>query len=371
MKRIIALALALMLLLTLASCGKKDEAVETAPVITEAPEAPTEKVETPTEPAPTEPEWEPGIARAGYGELEYETYLRGVEVSVIGEWKDYFVIAGEEVDLLVEKQFVRTESEEAFEERAGYAKWNTEVYDNVYREGESIEKLTSNKKVTVVDGKGDWLFIQWDEDKSGYVDADMINKWPTKKKVVEGGSGAASGSYNDNGFIADQLAYVGPEMDALEEKALVLGDGARGALTVTVRDDEVKVTAVGEEVCDVYLDGFYAKLPRWLLTMEGDEEYEAWTGYARWNAIIFEEYQMRNELKILKTNDKVKVIDELEEAECYVVEFEAEEDGETVTKIGYMQLDKVMKYRYSAPKSQGGGGGTGAVSGGAYTPPTI
>lgn len=374
MKRIFALTLALMLLLTLASCGKKEEVVETTPVITEAPEAPTEKVENPTEPAPTEPEWEPGIARAGYGELEYETYLRGVEVSVIGEWKDYFVIAGEEVDLLIEKQFVRTESEEAFEERAGYAKWNTEVYDNVYREGESIEKLTSNKKVTVVDGKGDWLFIQWDEDKSGYVDAEQINKYPTKSKsaYTGGGASAAPGNANDNSFhIGALLSYYGPEMTELEEKGLVLGDGSRGILNVTIRDDEVKVTAIGEEVCDVYLDGFYAKLPRWLLTMEGDEAYESWTGYARWNSIIYEEYQMRNELKILKTNDKVKVIDELEEAECYVVEFEAEEDGETVTKIGYMQLDKVMKYRYSAPKSQGGGGGTGGVSGEGFTPPMI
>ena len=74
---------------------------------------------------------------------------------------------------------------------------------------------------------------------------------------------------------------------------------------------------------------------------------------------------MRNELKILKTNDKVKVIDELEEAECYVVEYEAEEDGETVTKVGYMQLDKVMKYRYSAPKSSGGGSSGGGAAWGA------
>lgn len=372
MKRFVSLILAMLLLLTLASCGKK-EAEETTPV-TEAPVAPTEEA-TPTEPAPTEPEWEPGIARAGYGEAAYETYLRGVEVSVIGEWKDYFVIAGEEVDLLIEKQFVRTESEEAFEERTGYAKWNTEVYDNVYREGESIEKLTSNKKVTVVDGKGDWLLIKWDEDKSGYVDAAQINKYPTKSKSSSGGGGggsSAGNTTNGNEFDGSLLSYYGPEMTELEEKGQVLGDEARGILCVTVRDDEVKVTSVGEEECEIYLDGNYAKVPRWLLHMEGDEEYEAWTGYARWNSIIYEEYQMRNELKILKTNDTVKVIDELVEAECYVVEYEEEENGEKVTKVGYMQLDKVMKYRYTAPKSAGGGSGSGGgVSGEGYTPPKI
>lgn len=364
MKRIFALTLALMLLLTLASCGKKEEVIETTPVITEAPEAPTEAVETPTEPAPQEPEWEPGIARAAYGEVAYETYLRGVEASVIGEWKDYFVIAGEEVDLLIEKQFVRTESEEAFEERTGYAKWNTEVYDNVYREGESIEKLTSNKKVTVVDGKGDWLLIEWDENKSGYVDAEQINKYPTRAKSSTGGGGAAAGNTtNGNEFDGSLLSYFGPEMDELEEKGVILGDGAKGILCVTVRGDEVKVTAVSDEECEIYLDGFYAKLPRWLLTMEGDEEYEEWTGYARWNAVVYEEYQMRNEIKILKTNDKVKVIDELEEAECYVVEL----DGE----VGYMKLDQVMKYRYSGSKGSTGGSGGGGVSGEGYTPPKV
>lgn len=379
MKRIIALTLALMLLLTLASCGKKEEVVETtAPVVTEpAVETPTEPA--PTEPAPTEPEWEAGIARAGYGEGAYETYLRGVEVVVLGEWKDYFIIEGEEVDLLIEKQFVRTESEEAFEERVGYAKWNTEVYDNVYREGESIAKLNSNKKVNIIDGKGDWLLISWgeEEDETGYVDAVQINKYPTKSKsaVYSGGGSGASTSNAGNGAIdLDKVAYYGPEMDDLDEEGLVLGDGARGNLCITLRDDEVKVTSIiveeAEEAdeeekeekvekVEIYLEGFYATMPRWLVTMEGDEEYEAWDGYARWNTIVYEEYQKRNEIVTLKTNDKVKVIDELVEAECYVIEFEMEEDGEKVTKVGYANIDKISKYRYSAPKSTGGGGSAG------------
>lgn len=384
MKRIIALTLALMLLLTLASCGKKEEVVETTPVATEAPETPTEPA--PTEPAPTEPEWEAGIARAGYGEGAYETYLRGVEVVVLGEWKDYFVIEGEEVDLLIEKQFVRLATEEAFEERVGYAKWNTEVYDNVYREGESIAKLNSNKKVNVIDGKGDWLLITWgeEENETGYVDATQINKWPTQKKTVESGGGGGVVSGGGSGIVGSStgniptyspVEYVGPEMQELDDDGIVLGDGARGNLCITLRDDEVKVTSIITEETDaeeaekvekveIYLGGFYATMPRWLVTMEGDEEYEAWEGYARWNTIVYEEYQKRNEIITLKTNDKVKVLDELVEAECYVVEFEMEVDGEKQTVVGYANLDKVSKFRYSAPKSTGGGGDAAAPSGG-------
>ena len=112
MKKIIALTLAMLLLLTLASCGKKEAepTTEAATVPTEAPvETPTE---APTEePAPTEPEWEPGVSRAGYGEAVYDTLCRGDEITVIGEWKDYYVIEGEEVDLLIEKRFVRLSSE--------------------------------------------------------------------------------------------------------------------------------------------------------------------------------------------------------------------------------------------------------------------
>ena len=84
MKKVIALTLTVLILLTMASCGKKAEEttpVTTVPETTEAP-VPSETTE-PTIPAPTEPEWEPGTIRAGYGEAVYRTFEAGTQLKVI------------------------------------------------------------------------------------------------------------------------------------------------------------------------------------------------------------------------------------------------------------------------------------------------
>ena len=133
-----------------------------------------------------------------------------------------------------------------------------------------------------------------------------------------------------------------------------------------IRDDEAKGTEYDEETVTIWLEEErYAELPRWLLRLDADAEYESWTGYSRWNGVIYEEYQMRNELKKLSTNKQVTVLDEL--PDCYVVEYEGE--------IGYMELDKVSEKKivtYSGGSGdEGGGGGSsgGGGSGATWTPP--
>lgn len=365
MKKMIALTLALMLLLSLAACGKQEAetqpATEGAQVPTEAPtEAPTE------EPAPTEPETEPGIARAGYGEAVYATLDRGTEITVIGQWKDYYVISGEQVDLLVEKRVIRLDSSAPFEGWTGYARAKTLVFDNVYFEGEPVATLQLNTKVDVIEAGTGWVMIQWEEG-AGYVDADSISRWPVKAGGGSGNSGSsnsgAGAPAQESGDInLDLLAYFGPGKQDLEETGTILADDVRGILCITLRDDEVKVLSVGEEECQLYLEGFTAVVPRWLLRLEGDEEYEAWTGYARAKAIVYEEYQMRNEWMKLNLNTKVTVLDEL--PDCYVVEIEGQ--------IGYMELTGVSTHKQTY--SSGGSGGSSAPSGGSnstWTPPAL
>ena len=103
------------------------------------------------------------------------------------------------------------------------------------------------------------------------------------------------------------------------------------------------------------IDGYYATIPRWLVSVEGDEVYEAWTGYARSNAAVYSKHQLR-ELYLVsnqKLNTEVEVIDEL--PHCYVVMI----DGE----VGYMALDDVMETRYVY---RGGGGGSSSGGGSPY-----
>lgn len=353
MKKFIALVLALMLLLTVASCGK------TEPEVVEP---------TPT-PAPTEPAWEEGIARAGYGEEVYELLAKDTEVKVIGKWKDYFAIEGEELNLLVETRFIRLDSEEIFAPWKGYAKYGTLVYDNVYMEGESIAALAGNKAVNVLEGKGDWLLIEWDNgEKTGYVDADMIRTYRAtggSGGSSSGGSGSSGGATSGEGgdINLDLLAYMGPEVEVLNEGGVVLANDVRSSMYLTIRDEKLKVTNVTEEECEIYMEGYTAKLPRWLVFMEGDEEYVQWTGYAKSSAVVYEEYQMRNEVQTLKRNTEVLVLDELPDY-CYVVEIEGE--------IGYMKLDgvsrnKIVYYGGGGSSSGGSGGGSSET----WTPPAM
>ena len=177
-------------------------------------------------------------------------------------------------------------------------------------------------------------------------------------------------------------AYFGPEMekpeDAEEEDTFTPGMGSiiahdiEAYITLALRDDELKITEVieateateekeaTEAMVTVWLtEEYYGTLPRWLVRMEGDEPYESWTGYCRYASVVYEEYQMRNELQSPTTNTEVTVLDEL--PDCYVVELE---DG----TIGYMDLEDVSetKIRYSS-----GGGSTGSSDDSVWTPPAL
>lgn len=382
MKKLIVVMLAAAMLLTMASCGKK--AAETAPTeqasVETAPPATEETI-----PAPTEPEWESATARASYGEVLHKTFAKDTEVKVLGQFKSYYVVEGEELDLLVEERFVRLQSDEAYEPWTGYARWNTGVYDNVYLRGEALAKLNSNKKVEVLDGKGEWLYIRWD-DQEGYTMRENINKYPyTRSSDDEGGGGSPApsgggGPVDGTGFSFNELSawnegwevtllgnYYGPEKTDVTGTGTIIASDVEAYVALVQRDDEVKVTSHNDETITLWLgDDVYGELPRWIVRMDGDEEYESWTGYARWNGILYEEYQMRHELTKPGTNAAVTVLDEL--PDCYVVEY----DGQ----VGYMKLDGLGKYRVSTGgSSDDEGGGSGGSSGGGagevWTPPAM
>lgn len=377
MKRFITFALAVLLLLTMASCGKKEAEPTVAP--TEAPVI--EATEAPETQAPdVEPEWEPATVRASYGEAVYAYLDAGTNVNVIGKFKDYYVIEGDDIDMLVFKDYVRLNSEDGFVAWNGYAKNGTEVFETVKMDGEPIATLKKNTQVNVLDGHGSWLLIEWDGGK-GYVKADMISKWYIKSQ-----SGSQSGSYAGGGStgrvdgtgvvptsvdsVQAQVtllgAYHGPEQEADFEggKGEILLNDTEAYITLLMRGDEVKVTEHDDKIAIIWLgDEMTAKVPRWLLHMEGDEEYESWTGYGRWNGIIYEEYQIRNELIKLTTNKEVTVLDEL--PNCFVVEC----DGE----IGYMpkeagangEMGVLGLGKSKVAGSSGGSGNAGGVGGGA------
>ena len=375
-----------LLLLGMAACSAKQE--QTQPVATtEATAAPAteETTEATTIPVPTEPEWEEGIARAAQAEALRKTFDLGAQVQVLGQYGDYYVVEGQEENLLVEKRFLRLESEEALEEETRYAKWNALVFDNVYFRGEPIATLGSNTKLTILEGKDDWYRVSW-ADGEGYMKAEQSNKY-----AYSGGSGSSgggsSGSWDgtdvdlgllsyDGGVTLTLLgAYYGPEQepDFTPEQAKILADDVEAYLLLWNRGDSLKITQCDEANCAVWIqDDLYVTLPRYLVAMEEDEAYESWTGYSRSQAVVYQEYQMRNESKKLRINQEVTVLDELAEKcysyfypGCYVVEV----DGE----IGYMSAEDVGRNRFSTATPGGSTGGSSGSSGSdnTWTPPLL
>ena len=379
MKKVIALTLTVLILLTMASCGKKAEEttpVTTVPETTEAP-VPSETTE-PTIPAHTEPEWEPGTIRAGYGEAVYRTFEAGTQLKVISQFKNYYVVEQEDVDLLVHKEMLRMEGEAPFESWNGYSKSGTEVFDNPYMRGESVATLDKNTQVTILESNGGWAYIEWNGGK-GYVDASMLSKWRISggsPSNDNGGSGNTGGGNNDGTDVpigsltsAEESfqpkvhllgVYYGPEMEKDFESgmATVLADKTEGYIYLLVRDDEVKVTSYDDNTVTIWLgEEQYAEIPRFLVRLEGDTAYESWTGYSRWNGIIYEDYQMDTEKVTLSTNKHVTVLDEVNG--CYVVEYEGH--------IGYMRPDKVSNALIVSEPENGNSGGSGST----WTPPKL
>ncbi len=392
-KRLIALIMAMTILFAMSACSKNDEVVEpsptTTPTVTPEPEI--------TTPAPTtepEPEWEPGIVRASYVGGLLKLLQRGDEVTVLGEWEDYFIIEGDDMPLLVEKQFLRPETEEAPAETQGYAKSQTPMYTTAYLRGEAASALELNTRVTVLDTKGDWALIRLDDGTEGYVSAENISKWyiggDSGNSGNSGGGGNSGNSGNSGGggnsgdgaqdgtdVFLGNISYSGgtfkvellsniqqPEYEEYEMpvSGLILSADTEVYAYMFMREDELKVTDVieateeKEATCIVWINDLFVAVPRWALWMEGDEIYEAWTAYGRSGGIAYTEIQMWHEMISVRVNQRIEVVDELTEIGMYVIRVD--------DSYGYISMSKLSTTEYVAPSNNGNGGNSGGGNSG-------
>ena len=126
----------------------------------------------------------------------------------------------------------------------------------------------------------------------------------------------------------------------------VLCDGTEAYLTVYTRGTTVKLVEYGEDECTILVGDRLASIPSRFL---GAESAEEWTGFAKSNAVVYKEHQLRTELYTLNRNDEVKVIDKLEETEIYVVAVNGE--------VAYMTADSVSTTEIYDNYAPGGSGG--------------
>lgn len=138
----------------------------------------------------------------------------------------------------------------------------------------------------------------------------------------------------------------------------VLMDNTPAILDILMRDDTVDV--VGEYDEDHYViktDLGYGLVKKNLLRLDGEAPYEVWTGYAYWNAEVYDNLYLTGEpVQKLRTNTKIEVLDDV--GICYVVRID--------DTISFMNKSRLSKWPSSSGgSSSGGGGGGGGGSTGA------
>lgn len=380
MKKYLIVLLALALLLC-AGCAKEEPVQTEAPTV--APTVPAE-TEEPTIPPTTEetipvPEMNMGKALADKTPAILDTLKRGDTVDVVGEYdEDHYVIKTDLGYGLVQKNLLRLDGETPYEVWTGYAYWHAEVYDNLYLTGEPVELLQTNTKVEVLDDIG-YCYVVRIGEREGFMNKSRLTKWhiPGGGSPSSGGdSGSSTGA--DGGDISLQfqgsvtlLAAITQEGDVTGQ-GVVLADGTDVVLGYFNRGEEIPMVAEEgfaenrEGYVSVYLDGIYAYVPQALAQAADAAAYESWTGYSRWNGVVYDNFHLLGDpIDKLSTNVQVQIVAELED--CYQVEV----NGVT----GFMAKDLVSKTRISTggggSSYDDGGSSSGSSGGGEWTPPAM
>ena len=355
--------------------------------------------------------YETGKSRIDGLLAEYIKFNRGDNVTITGEDDDYYYINDNHLILSIDKDYIRSDKDEPFKEYEGYTRSGSKLYSDLDL-SEKIKTFSLNDKVKVIDKFKKILIID-NDGQIAYMSQDQVSEkkivvyvappveetpvyTPKKKKSSSGGGGGSSGGGGGGGGGSSSsdgedihLAYhdtqsnivLLAEKDAYE--GMILVDNTSANITSYKRDDVVYITGEKDDLYEILIEGRSAFVPKKFVIKDGEEEYETWDAYTRGGASAYSEYNQEKSIKTFKTNDKVKVIDEIDNI-CII----QLEDGQ----IGYMSKSKLSKDKivvYVAPpveetpvykpkkkKSSGGGGGSSGGGGGggssqAWTDPVL
>lgn len=138
----------------------------------------------------------------------------------------------------------------------------------------------------------------------------------------------------------------------------VVVNGAGAVITRLSRGEQVEILDEKEAWYVVNTSGGVGLMEKRLVRKDSREQPEPWTGYAKWNAVLFDNYHMMGEGTKLSTNTKLEILDDL--GGCYLVQ--------TESGFGYISAGLVSQYpaRRQSSSDDGGGssGGGGGSSGG-------
>ena len=184
------------------------------------------------------------------------------------------------------------------------------------------------------------------------------------------GAQAPAGTTAPENTAAETTESTEPQAStqALPETAevLVLADHVPAILTFKNRGDTLDIVGdYDEEHYVVKTESGFGLVQKVLVRAAGQEPYESWKGFARYNAMLYDNLELRGEPKVLAQNTETEVLEDL--GTCLLVRLEE--------SMGLVKKDQISRWRIqdgggsgdSGPSDGSGGGGNQGQDGGDIT----
>ena len=147
--------------------------------------------------------YETGKCIVGDVYASYTTFNRGDEIDIVNEDDSFYYFDQNGILLAIEKDYVRTQNDEMFEEYVGYTHKKAKLYSDSKLE-EEIKSFNLNDEVKVVDRFLDVVIVEVDG-KICYMEASDISKSRMKEYVApkqdntpQTSGGSSNGGGNNN-----------------------------------------------------------------------------------------------------------------------------------------------------------------------------
>jgi len=303
--------------------------------------------------------------------VEYTSLNRGDVVQITNEDDDYYYFDYKGVLVAVEKEYIRTEKEDAFKPYSAYTRNGVKMYADIQGK-EEITSFSLNDVVNVVDSFAGMLYVECDgvygymykanvsKDKIIiYIPPTPVNPPVEDNNSGSGGSSSGDSSSGDSGsssssgdgeditLSAGESTYQIVLLAAENEfSGTVLMDGTKAYFAVYNRGDVVKILSEDEKQYEVLVNGLRGKLEKDLIRKDSEEDFKTFEAYATRGASIYSDYQLTNKVSICYLNDVINIVDETNDV--YVIE---RSNG----TIAYMDKEEVSKEKikvYVAPQIQ-------------------
>ena len=346
-------------------------------------------------------EYEDGKCRVGFIPVCYSSLNRNNEIDIVDEDDEFYYFDNNGLILAIDKERVRTELDDPFEEYVGYTVYGAEMYYDMDLENFARD-FAKNDNVLVKDEFLGVLLVEYDGEE-GYMLPNEVRDSliPTYRYVApdptptysggggntSGGGGSSSGGDSGGGssqqegeqkpigtggmiptnptaFICDENGTHYETNNSFNKiKGMVLANNSNTYITEFARNSNVKVLSYDDKNVEVLINGFIGKIERKYIKLAEDNDYTSWDGYAYSGTKVYYDFQLENKMTTLDKNDTVSVVDEIDDV--YLVMLE---DG----TYGYVYFEnisdtKIPTYHYVAPDptpSYSGGGGSSSSGGG-------